>query len=748
MASASNSTTLYSIAYGTSSSYNYTLAVSFNENSTSVANNTSNITINASLTPHNMRWSSSSNSTLAIYWHDNRTNADTYVSQVDITGISTYTTVTSVSGTINVTHKDDGTLSGYAKAAWIKNASSGNYAPNSGNISTANTALTKIARYPVFTTQPTVSKVNETSIKLTRGATSISSVFYYRYKKDGGSYSSWTSMSSSSVTITGLTANTKYICQVQARNSSSTSLTTNSNEVNTTTYDYPKASSINDFVIENGAIVNLYNPLKRNVTLTIISNNDNSIIGTYTGTSEGNVNAEFNTEDAIRKQYASLGNNLAGSTYYVKVECSETSSTKTSGNAKYSVSTTEDRPEISEISYKDVNENTLALTNNENSILRGYSTLRITPSLNKVASIYDSNATFSHYIYSGVEFEDYADILAISNSSVNVTAVNSRGINSTAYVRDIQYHAWFLPIIGNAEIKRNAQVGSKMLVSISGQSYNGYFDIDNKQNKNQLIIKYYAKKNEEDEYTYGGTISQDAITYNEEDNTFYCYDCEIFNPFSEEGLDSGEWSHLQLYYIKLEVNDILTQNRTDTNYVQYINIGVPYFEWWRENDTNFFNVKGEILKNNEPLGEILNENSSSNKDTYSCDFLNNKFNQYFVYYPTRVTTSLASGGWRNMATALTTDVLPAGQYLIFSSCHLYGSVNSVGLATTRIMVDGVEETYGRESIPIMSGYLTSSSAMATKIFTTSTTHTINIQIYGSQNMTVPDNVKLVFLRVK
>ena len=149
MASASKSTTLYS-----SNSSAYTLTASFTENSTSTANNTSSITCTATLKSGNPNWSSSYNSTLTIYWHDNRENYDRYVGSISFSVMPANTTKTAT-GTITVTHKDDGTLSGYAYAYFTKGGTS-IWTPNSGGVTTNWTALTTIARasQPSINTYP------------------------------------------------------------------------------------------------------------------------------------------------------------------------------------------------------------------------------------------------------------------------------------------------------------------------------------------------------------------------------------------------------------------------------------------------------------------------------------------------------------------------------------------------------------------------------------------------------------------
>lgn len=143
MASASNSVNLTS-----NNGYTYTLTASFNENSTDTNSNSSNVTCTATITSNGGSWSSSYNSTLIIYWHDNRENYDRQVASVNMTSLGRRAS-RSASGTINVTHNNDGSLSGYAYATFTKGGTSA-WTPNTGGVATGWTALTTIARYPTL----------------------------------------------------------------------------------------------------------------------------------------------------------------------------------------------------------------------------------------------------------------------------------------------------------------------------------------------------------------------------------------------------------------------------------------------------------------------------------------------------------------------------------------------------------------------------------------------------------------------
>ena len=161
MASASKTKTLYADAGGPYT--NAVLTAYFNEESTSVEDNTSYILVSASQQIGNGSWTSSGASTLQIYWFDNNQNsAGKLLKSVSANSQSAYQAI-SVSKHVTAPHKSDGTLSGYAKAVWTKGGSS-SYTPNSGNVSTSNTVLTEIPRAATITNAPNFNDTQNPTI--------------------------------------------------------------------------------------------------------------------------------------------------------------------------------------------------------------------------------------------------------------------------------------------------------------------------------------------------------------------------------------------------------------------------------------------------------------------------------------------------------------------------------------------------------------------------------------------------------
>ena len=181
---ASNSTTLYSSNYP--SSNGYTLTATIVENSTSTINNTSNVTITATLKANGARWAQYSGPKISVEYKDNG-NVTTYTQKAvkDVPGLSSTTDSVSVSWTGDVTHNDDGTLTGYCKAVWTYKDSGTGYAPKSGNVEVS-LALTNIPRAGSVTTSPasaTVATTNNTTI-FTSTVTPANSAFYHLVSAD------------------------------------------------------------------------------------------------------------------------------------------------------------------------------------------------------------------------------------------------------------------------------------------------------------------------------------------------------------------------------------------------------------------------------------------------------------------------------------------------------------------------------------------------------------------------------------
>ena len=318
-----------------------------------------------------------------------------------------------------------------------------------------------------------VSNVTETSVTLSgsyssNGGSEVTSSGY-QYKLDGGS---WSNCSSS---VTGLSPTKKYYFRYYATNIVGT---TYSNEVSATMYDYPKPTTMENFLIGNGPRITLSNPLRRSVTLQILQYSTNTVLGTYTGNYDGVIQSEFATSSAVDSQYASIPNSKSGK-YYCKVTYSNIS-TKTlgeSGNYTYS---------IKEIDAEYPTFNSSYITNITNGsshtglgdstkFIKGYNNLKgsITPmTLNKHANgdKYNISSTgLSTSITYGTSSKSFT-LGNITTKTFTVTAIDKRGLSRTVNI-DLgsNFIDYFKPYIQNGTIIRQNGVGTAAIISFSGK---------------------------------------------------------------------------------------------------------------------------------------------------------------------------------------------------------------------------------------------------------------------------------------
>lgn len=286
-ASASNQISLYCAKEP--NKYPYYLTALFTENSTNTINNTSNVSVTASLQANGAYWTTSYQSTLEIYWYDNKTGTETLKASTTFQGLSGLHDSKSTSTTFDAPHNTDGTLAGYAKAVFTKGSTTANTACPNGNVATNLVALTSIAR--VSNVACTSPYVGDTAIvTINRNDNSYKDTITYTIGNLSGTIATKTSSttisfdtSSLANNIYGQMSSTSQSIQgtitIQTYNANDVSLGTNS----TTFYLYAKESdckpTINFDVITTD-----------NTSLTLAGNNTTIINGisetslTYTAT--------------------------------------------------------------------------------------------------------------------------------------------------------------------------------------------------------------------------------------------------------------------------------------------------------------------------------------------------------------------------------------------------------------------------------------------------------------------------------
>lgn len=207
----------------------------------------------------------------------------------------------------------------------------------------------------------------ETTVKIKWVSDSI--IDYIWYSTDNGT--NWSGIdvpddSQGQYTISGLLADTTYNIKTRVRKKD-TQQTTDSVALSVTTYDYPYATSMPDFVIGSEVSLNIFNPLKRQVTVTLLGadNSEISSVITTNTTVQG-----FNDSSSVNALYSSIPSAKSGS-YKVKVVYGTNIDIKT--GRTYRVNENVCAPAIGSVSYSDTNSTIIALTGNNQDIVQNKS---------------------------------------------------------------------------------------------------------------------------------------------------------------------------------------------------------------------------------------------------------------------------------------------------------------------------------------------------------------------------------------
>lgn len=489
---------------GSTSSY-----ITFKCNWSSTSNGSA---ANSSTVKVNIVASKSSSSTANTY--GNYTATATVNGTSQSVGSTSFTlkpgaSLTLLSKSYTVPHNSDGT-----KSTTISASVGGNVMYGSGS------ATIKLDTIPLYTSI-TQTLNNKTETSITMNWASDNTVDYIWYSTNNGS--SWTGINvtdgkSGSYTINGLTAGTTYKIKTRARRKDS-QLTTDSATLSVDTYAYPYCNSMPSLTIGEKLTLGFFNPLKRSITVNILGADGSQIShDTTTGTSISGYNGEV----VQNRFYASIPNAKSG-TYRVKVTYSNHINTRTGGT--YTVNANVCSPTIGTVSYQDTNATTLAITGNNQQIIRNQSTAQFNASGltgNKSATISSCRVI--------VNANSYNMTLSGSTATVNnividsamdltgtVIVTDSRGLTASKDI-NITMLDWALPT-AIINLHRQHNYYSETDINVNAE----YSSIDN---KNTITIQVRYKKTIDSAYTSYRTLEDEVTSVLTLNNT-YAYDVQV-----------------------------------------------------------------------------------------------------------------------------------------------------------------------------------------------------------------------------
>ena len=400
--------------------------------------------------------------------------------------------------TFTIQHGSDGSKTITMQGAWSTSHST--YI--SGGSVSGIVALPVIPRYATVNQTLTAKTETTATIKWT----SDSTIDYIWYSTNNGS--SWSGInvadgSNGSYIISGLSADTTYQIKTRVRRKDS-QLTTDSSALSVTTYAFPYANSMPNFTIGNKLTIGLFNPLGRQVTVNLIGT-DNSQISS--DTTSGTSIAGYTGSSVVNALYNSIPNAKNG-TYKVKVTYGTNISLKTGGT--YTVNATVCSPSIGSVAYEDTNATTIALTGDNQDIVRNQSTLRYTASTLSAkngASVSSCKVTVNGTnINLTVSGNNATGTGGVIDSGMDVEAVftvtDSRGLTGTKAVT-INMIDWSVPsAIISLQRQDNFYTATNIKVDAKFAYING---------NNQITITYQATKEGDSSPSVSGTL-QDNVT--------------------------------------------------------------------------------------------------------------------------------------------------------------------------------------------------------------------------------------------
>jgi hypothetical protein len=318
--------------------------------------------------------------------------------------------------------------------------------------------------------------------------------------------------------ITGLSSNATYQIKTRVRAKDS-GLVSESEAEEVTTYSWPYAKEMPDFTIGDKLTIKLYNPMFRQVTINLIGA-DGSVVST--DTTYNQQISGYAGDSVVEALYNSIPDAPSGS-YSVRVTYGTHVSVKSGGH--YLVNQNVCAPSIEAASYQDTNSATIAITGNNQDLVKNKSVPSYTATgleSKKGASIesvsVSVNGTDVPLSISGTSATGTGAALdSATNIEAVFTVTDSRGLTSTKIV-SLTMLDWFDPL-ASISVKRqgNTETDTNLYAKAVYAPING---------NNSVTITYEATKDGDSSPSVSGTLTDGVVSVASLDNT-YAWTVEI-----------------------------------------------------------------------------------------------------------------------------------------------------------------------------------------------------------------------------
>lgn len=421
--------------------------------------------------------------------------------------------------------------------------------------------LPTIPRYAIITAY-TLMPVDFSTLRVNWSANVTCDQVQYRIGSGSWVTAQTGDRTSGSFNITGLNPGTQYSIKIRVRRKDS-QLYTESSTKSATTTDIARITnqSVN-FDIDNGITVNFTNPSGLKVDVWIEGIDKIGGTAQYGLPFRESVSSPFVYSLTQAEKDILFNNNPTRDKFPIRIAI------RTANNNNYVTwkdgyaSISNANPTFDNFTFADINSQTTDLTGNNQTIIKGYSTLRAIISTSNKA-VAQKGATMDKYrLVVGskqidVDYSDSSDVnLELENIDNNVFivyAIDSRGNSTTKQISPTEYIAYSKVVLSNGQAERTGGIGDETTLKFNGTFYN----VDFGSSSNSLTITYKYKKTSlpdlEENWVDGTTTITPSIT----DNNF-SFENIIAGDKGALGFDSN-----YSYNIKIIATDKLSSDEYD-----------------------------------------------------------------------------------------------------------------------------------------------------------------------------------------
>lgn len=361
--------------------------------------------------------------------------------------------------------------------------------------------------------------------------------------------------------------------------------------------------------------------------------------------------------------------------------------TKIGSNSYWSVVTkrfsiVNGNPVFNDFEYEDTNENVIAVTQNNQILVKNMSTLQVKiSSENKMTAIKKATPiSYTTTIGNNVVNTNYSsEDLKINVGTVNISGTNQlsvKAIDSRSLDKVVSKNVTVLdyfPVTIQATFKRKEATTGEVNVTYSGN----YFNDNIGRTPNNIVIKWYYKEPSDEEWTEGGVLPSNITETG-------------VNNFNGTQTLETLFDYRKQFDFKVVAEDIFSVFESSMNLPK----GIPVY-WWND-DT--FTINGKLFSDNlYPVGSIyLSVNDTNPSELFGGTW--ERIQDRFLLASGNTYTAGSTGG--EASHTLTINEMPThGHGMDDSGWHTHGQNVSANAGSGG---SGVREDYNRDTTGLSS----------------------------------------------